>query len=292
MKKYIKYILFAALGLIVVACNEDEIEDTSIFDINAPERNAFDEWLLDNYVSPYNIDFKYKWEDIETNMSYDLVPAGYSESITLAKVVKYVWLEAYDEIAGINFMRTYVPKQILVIGSAAYNADTQSTVLGTAEGGLKVILYNVNNINNYVDDVELLNKYYFHTMHHEFAHILHQAKNYDPDFEKITEADYIGSEWTEKTDTAANKLGFVTAYAMDQPDEDFVEIIACRVTNDQAWWDKMLEGAGKEGAEKITQKFDIVNNYLRNSWGIDIDRLRSVVLRRSNEVKDLDLTAL
>lgn len=291
MKKYIKYILFAALGLIVVACNEDEIEDTSIFDTNAPERNSFDEWLLDNYVSPYNIDFKYKWEDIETNMSYDLVPAGYSESITLAKVVKYVWLEAYDEIAGINFMRTYVPKQILVIGSAAYNADTQSTVLGTAEGGLKVILYNVNNINNYVDDVELLNKYYFHTMHHEFAHILHQAKNYDPDFEKITEADYIGSEWTEKTDTAANKLGFVTAYAMDQPDEDFVEIIACRVTNDQAWWDKMLEGAGKEGAEKITQKFDIVNNYLRN-WGIDIDRLRSVVLRRSNEVKDLDLTAL
>jgi substrate import-associated zinc metallohydrolase lipoprotein len=221
-----------------------------------------------------------------------LSPAGYNEAITLTKVVKYVWLEAYDEIAGIRFMRTYVPKQILVVASAAYNGDTQSTVLGTAEGGLKVILYNVNNISNYVDKVELLNKYYFHTMHHEFAHILHQAKNYDPDFKKITESDYIGSEWTEKTDTAANKLGFVTAYSMDQPDEDFVEIIACRVTNDQAWWDKMLEGAGKEGAEKITHKFEMVNNYLRNLWNIDIDRLRSVVLRRSKEVKDLDLNTL
>ena len=292
MKKYIKYFLLASLTLFTASCHEDEIEDTCIFDTNPPQRNAFDQWLMNNYIAPYNIDYKYKWEDIETNMSYDLSPAGYNEAITLAKVVKYVWLEAYDEIAGIHFMRTYVPKQILVVGSAAYNADTQSTVLGTAEGGLKVILYNVNNISNYVNEVDLLNKYYFHTMHHEFAHILHQARNYDPDFKKITEADYIGSEWTEKTDTAANKLGFVTAYAMDQPDEDFVEIIACRVTNDQAWWDKMLEGAGKEGAEKITRKFEMVNNYLRNLWNIDIDRLRSVVLRRSKEVKDLDLNTL
>ena len=292
MKKYIKYFLLASLTLFTASCHEDEIEDTSIFDTNPPQRNAFDQWLMNNYIAPYNIDYKYKWEDIETNMSYDLSPAGYNEAITLAKVVKYVWLEAYDEIAGIHFMRTYVPKQILVVGSAAYNADTQSTVLGTAEGGLKVILYNVNNISNYVNEVDLLNKYYFHTMHHEFAHILHQARNYDPDFKKITEADNIGSEWTEKTDTAANKLGFVTAYAMDQPDEDFVEIIACRVTNDQAWWDKMLEGAGKEGAEKITRKFEMVNNYLRNLWNIDIDRLRSVVLRRSKEVKDLDLNTL
>lgn len=292
MKKYIKYLLLASLTLFAASCHEDKIEDSSIFDTDPPQRNAFDQWLMNNYVAPYNIDYKYKWEDIETNMSYDLSPAGYDEAITLAKVVKYVWLEAYDEIAGIHFMRTYVPKQILVVGSAAYNADTQSTVLGTAEGGLKVILYNVNNISNYVNEVDLLNKYYFHTMHHEFAHILHQARNYDPDFKKITEADYIGSEWTEKTDTAANKLGFVTAYAMDQPDEDFVEVIACRVTNDQTWWDKMLEGAGKEGAEKITRKFEMVNNYLRNSWGIDIDRLRSVVLRRSKEVKDLDLSTL
>lgn len=289
MKKYISCILLVTLGLFAVSCNEDEIEDVSIFDTSAPERNAFDNWLLTNYVAPYNIDFKYKWEDVETDMSYDLVPAGYKESVTLAKIVKYVWLEAYDEVAGVHFMRTYVPKQILAVGSAAYNPNTQTTTLASAEGGLKVILNNVNSISSYVDNIVMLNKFYFHTMHHEFAHILHQTKNYDPDFEKITEADYIGSEWTEKTDTAANKLGFITAYAMDQPDEDFVELIACRVTNDQTWWDTMLEGAGEKGAKKITQKFEIVKNYLMNSWDIDIDRLRSIVLRRSSEVKDLDL---
>lgn len=76
MKKYIKYLLLASLTLFTASCHEDEIEDTSIFDTNPPQRNAFDQWLMNNYIAPYNIDYKYKWEDIETNMSYDLSPAG------------------------------------------------------------------------------------------------------------------------------------------------------------------------------------------------------------------------
>lgn len=49
-------------------------------------------------------------------------------------------------------------------------------VLGTAEGGMKITLYNVNDINPDQIDINLLNDYYFQTMHHEFAHILHQTK--------------------------------------------------------------------------------------------------------------------
>lgn len=49
-------------------------------------------------------------------------------------------------------------------------------VLGTAEGGMKITLYNVNDINPDKIDINLLNEYYFQTMHHEFAHILHQTK--------------------------------------------------------------------------------------------------------------------
>ena len=46
----------------------------------------------------------------------------------------------------------------------------------------------------------MLNEYYFQTMHHEFAHILHQTKNFDPSFERITENSYVGSDWYIKTD--------------------------------------------------------------------------------------------
>lgn len=295
MKKYnyIGCLIICLLSACVVtSCNDDELESQSIFDTSSPERNEFDEWLLENYVTPYNIDIKYKWEDIETNMSYDLVPAGLTQSIILAKIIKYVWLEAYDEIVGINFMRSYAPKQILFIGSAAYEADTQSTTLGTAEGGLKIILYNVNTIDRYVDSPDYLNKYYFHTMHHEFAHILHQTVDYSTDFEQITASEYIGSTWAETADTTAYKLGFVSAYAMDEPDEDFAEVIAVYVTNDQTYWDDLLIQAGDEGATLVNQKFTIVKNYLSASWGIDIDQLREIVQRRTSEVSQLDLETL
>lgn len=291
-KNIIGYLLLAGLCLATVSCNDDAPESGSIFDTTPPERNEFDNWLLTNYVAPYNIEVKYKWEDIESNFSYDLVPAGMKESIKLSKVIKYVWLESYDEVAGIEFLRSYVPKQILIVGSAAYNADTQTVMLGTAEGGMKVILYDVNNIDNYLNDPEQLNASYFHVMHHEFTHVLHQTKPYSTDFEKITESGYIGSQWSETNDTTANKRGFVTAYAMDQPDEDFAETIACYITNDQAWWNNLLEEAGEDGASLITQKFEIAKTYLRDSWNIDIDKLRATVLRRCNEIPELDLETL
>lgn len=287
---HIILLLLAGLGLTVTSCNEDDMDAGSIFDTTPVVRNEFDQWLMKNYVNPYNIDFKYKWDDSEIDMTYNLTPATVEQSIKLAKVVKYVWLEAYDEVMGIDFMRTYVPKQILVIGSAAYNADTQTTTLGTAEGGLKVILYNVNNIDKFIDDAEMLNAYYFHTMHHEFSHILHQTKPYNTDFKLITESGYIGSQWSETTDEAANQKGFVTAYAMDQPDEDFAEVISTYITNPQSYWDEMLERSGEEGAKLITRKFEMVKDYLNDFWGLDIDELRSVVLRRSEEIKDLNLS--
>ena len=92
-------------------------------------------------------------------------------------------------------------------------------------------------------------------MHHEFAHILHQKRNYDPSFDRITEGKYVGSDWyfyvAEKWKfifcermRIAWPEGFVTAYAMSEAREDFVENIAMYVTHDQAYWDNMLKVAG------------------------------------------------
>ena len=78
----------------------------------------------------------------------------------------------------------------------------------------------------------------------------------------------------------------------NQPDEDLAEIISTYITNDQAYWDSLLEDAGEKGAGLITQKLELVRTYLQDSWQIDIDHLRDVVLRRSAEIKDLDLDNL
>ena len=54
--KYITIILFAICGL--SACSEDDLDDRSIFEGTAIQRAEFDNWLLNNYVYPYNVDFK------------------------------------------------------------------------------------------------------------------------------------------------------------------------------------------------------------------------------------------
>ena len=86
------------------------------------------------------------------------------------------------------------------------------------------------------------------------------------------------------------KAGFVTPYAMSESREDFVENVANYVIHDQAYWDNMLSKAGSEGAALIQQKFTIVYNYMKETWGIDLNKLRTVVLRRQNDVLSLDLT--
>lgn len=285
MKKSIFYFLFC-LAALCCSCSEDEPGGASIFDPSTIKRNSFDQWLLENYIHAYNIELKYRLEDMETDQSYNLVPATLENSIKISKLIKHLWLDAYDEVAGVDFMRTYVPKVILLIGSSAIDAEAQTQVLGTAEGGLMVTLYMINELNP--ASIDSLNYYYFKTMHHEFAHILHQTKNYPKEFEKISTSDYSPTGWMNREEEETLALGFVSNYASSEPQEDFVEIIAVYLTGSEAEWQELLKKAGSTGAEIIQRKFNIVKNWLKNSWSIDIDRLRKVVERRSSEIGNLN----
>ena len=280
--------LVIVVSLFLGACAEDKLNEDSIFDVTPPERSAFDTWLLENYTYPYNIDFKYKMEDIESSMEYTLTPAEEKKSIALAKLIKFLWIDAYNEVAGIDFTRMYVPRVIHLVGSAAYE-NNGTMILGTAEGGLKITLYLVNSIDIENINMDMLNYYFFKTMHHEFAHILHQTKNFDTYFQKISEADYVSGDWYQISESSANQLGFVSAYAMSEPSEDFVENIAIYVTSTADEWANLLATAGAAGSSIILEKFEIVRNYLQESWGIDIDQLRDVVQRRTSEIHLLDL---
>jgi substrate import-associated zinc metallohydrolase lipoprotein len=289
MKKRI-FILCAVAGLFV-SCKNDDLNPDSIYDTTPPIRNEFDQWLIDNYVNTYNVDFKYRLEDIESSQTHTLAPADYDKSIAMAKLVKYLWFEAYDEARGIVFTRKYAPRMIHLVGSGAYNSEG-TMILGTAEGGLKVTLYLVNWLDPEDLDIGFLNYYYFKTMHHEFGHILHQTINYDPNFKLISEADYVSGNWYQQSNATAYSKGFVTPYAMNQPDEDFVETYAVFLTSTPAAWNALLTSAGASGRPVIEKKFDIVKNYLSKSWNIDIEKLRDVIQRRSGEIGMLDLQHL
>lgn len=286
--------IFIALATLSLwSCSEDDLDPNSIFGGTETGKvpNEFDTWLLDNYTTPYNIEFKYRFEDMESDDEYNLVPADYDRAIALAKFTKYLWLESYEELLGPEFIRTYCPRTMFLVGSPAYDTSG-SVVLGTAEGGLKITLYNVNNISLTSIDVESLNYWYFKTMHHEFAHILHQTKDYSTDFNEITPSNYQGGAWVNLSDEEALDMGFVSAYASSETQEDFVEIISIYVTHTAEYWDSLVGSASAEGQGYINQKLELVKDYMTTTWGIDLDELRDIVQRRSQEVAQWDVNDL
>lgn len=256
MKRYIySAMLLAAVAGGFSSCAEDKIEG-SIFDTTEKplDPNSFtyalDKFSQDNFLAPYNMRFVYKIEDIETDMTYNLVPATYEESIKMAALMKYLWLDVYRKnVPDAAFLPTYGPKIIQLIGCPAYNPSTGTETVGLAESGVKITLYKVNELD--VNDIDGLNENFFKTMHHEFSHILHQTKAYPESFQEISAGSYDGFSWQDRNDVEARTLGCVTPYASSAVSEDWVETIANYIVKNDTEWNKILEDA-KLDYEKVS----------------------------------------
>lgn len=294
MLRLLPFYLFAFLLLGAFAsCSDDDPDGAEIFPTTTPNRDAFDEWLLANFTYPYNVEVKYKFDDKYSDMSYNLVPADSAKSAKLMKIAKYLWFDAYAEEMGADFVKANVPRVIHLIGSPAYNSGEGTIVLGTAEGGYVITLYMVNELTDAVlHNYAAMNEYYFHTMHHEFTHILTQKKSYSENYQLITESGYVSSNWYLESDQEAHQAGFVTPYAMSESNEDFAEMLSTYVTSSPAQWQAILQDAGTTGAGYISQKLEMVRTYMKESWGMDINKMRDVVQRRAAEIGSLDLETL
>jgi hypothetical protein len=68
--------------------------------------------------------------------------------------------------------------------------------------------------------------------------------------------------------------------------EDFVEIIANYLVKSDNDWDRVLKLAGDEGKEKIQLKLEIISDWLKTKWDIDIEVMRKEILYRQEQIKD------
>lgn len=289
--KHLKIVLIL-LCAATLSCNkEDALGDVD----NIPGlggdtwvKGPIDVWIQDNLVAPLNISVKYKWDQGELEFNKTLVPPKEEKIIPVLSAIKDVWIKNYEAVAGPLFMQRYCPKFFILVGSASWNPDQGTITLGTAEGGRRIMLYVLNDFRvkgmpGNVPSDSFNVKQMFHTIEHEFGHILHQNVLYPSEFKRISAGQYTAN-WNNVTDEEANRDGFVTAYAVSAPDEDFVEMISMMLVEGKAGFDNLVNSitvTGPNGTtpaqakNKLRQKEAIVVNYFANTWKINFYDLQA-----------------
>ena len=285
------------LSLMVMAavssCKKDEINVADTANLNGLggdqwAKGPIDKWIYDTLTVPYNISVKYKWDQFEdlSDITKILVPPKEEYIIPVLSSVKKVWIDTYIAESSELFIKRLAPKFFYMIGSPAY--EDGAIKLGVAEGGRKIILLAVNftkvkGMEGYRASDSVWLKEMFKTINHEFGHILHQNILYPNEFKTLNPALYT-SEWINYTDAAARRDGFITAYSMNNPDDDFVELISVMLTEGKAGYERMLAAIpdattarGTTRAQAIARlraKESIVVNYYKQVWNIDFYRLQ------------------
>lgn len=218
-----KLLLLVLIAISIFSCKKSEklVLQDNYLGGEVSGTTPLDKDLYNLLVKPYNIEVKYKWDQSEFNMQYTLVPPQTEKVLPAATALKQIWVDPYNAETGSDvFMKTYSPKQLILSGSPQMNKDGTITA-GVAEGGLDILLTNINKIDpKKPADVQALAQ----LIHHEFTHILNQKKVYTTDFNKITPSDYI-AEWYNSPVNPLS-LGFISGYARKAPEEDFAEMVS------------------------------------------------------------------
>lgn len=268
---YLKSLFIICLAGLLGSCRkEDDLDVSNLFPDTYPAPNAIDQWMIANYLKPYNIEVKYRWSPFEFPSNKNLVPVQEDKVVPAMDLIKQTWILPYIKVAGEPFFLKYVPKQFALVGSPMFNNDGTIT-LGEAEGGKKILLTQLN----YFDkkDIDFVSQM-LHTIHHEFAHILHQTVFYPREFKQITPGGYTAT-WYNTSDAEALEMGFITPYSRMAADEDFVELVSTMLVLGKDGFEELVASTTPEGQELINRKATIVKSYFLNTWKINFDSLQS-----------------
>lgn len=121
--KFPKIILLAGMLSLTYACSDENLSDTSVVKIENEVADAeFDKWLQKNYADPYNINFNYRYVDKLVHSPFNVIPADVAKSRALAVLIKKVWMDAYEEVAGKDFLKKKCFREFQLIGSPQVKA--------------------------------------------------------------------------------------------------------------------------------------------------------------------------
>ena len=287
-------ILVSVIVMFVTSCKKDEelgnVDNIPGLGGDIWVKTSIDKWILDTLTVPYNIGVKYKWDQGELKDDFNkvLVPPKEEKVIPIMGAIKQAWINPYIAEAGVMFFKNISPKFFILVGSPAY--INGAIKLGTAEGGHKVTLYDVNNFRikgmpGYVlSDTDNV-KRVFATIHHEFAHILDQNIKVPVEFSQSSASSYT-SDWLNVSPEDARNEGFISPYANSKKEEDWAEMVSLMIVEGKDWFDQYVNGINYTGTTpngttaavaqaRLRQKEASVVSYFKQAWNIDFYSLQA-----------------
>ncbi|MBW4360893.1 zinc-binding metallopeptidase [Flavobacterium taihuense] len=277
---YKKALLISTLVLLS-ACSSEESLTASILDTTKPQQSELDVWIGQIYLTPYNIEVLYKWNQNLVDGNRYLYPPTQTKIKPALEIVQRIWLNTYTTIGGSKFVKLIAPRQLVLVGGVNLNS-TGTKTLGEAEGGQRITLFETD----YVDKTDRESvKQFIHTIQHEYIHILNQHKPFDEkSFAKITPTGYTAN-WYETKDAEANEEGFITAYAKSNIIEDFAEMASMMLVNSKDEYEAIIAGITNPKAQSdIRAKEALVVKYFKEAFNIDFYKLRAEAEKNTADV--------
>ncbi|HUM64896.1 MAG TPA: putative zinc-binding metallopeptidase [Chitinophagaceae bacterium] len=292
MKSLRIIITAVSLALVLVSCEREEelgnVDNIPGLGGDTWTPTAIDKWIVDSLTTPYNITAKYKWDQSELPLNRILVPPKEEKVIPTLSSIRRGWIQPYVDEAGLLFFKQISPKFFTLVGSPSYNSDGSIT-LGTAEGGRKVVLYELNEFRvkgmpGYVlaDTTRVLRMFW--VIHHEFAHILDQNVKFPLEFSESSASSYT-SDWTNVTPQEALNEGFVSQYAISGKEDDWAEMVSFMLVYGREWFDNRVNSinytgttangtTAAEARARLRQKEAAVVSYFKQAWNIEFYNLQ------------------
>lgn len=294
--KLLSPVFLTVLVLSLVGCsNKDDLtyEPSPGLGGDTWTPTSIDQWIRDSLTTPFNIAVKYKWDPFElSQIDADLTPPDESKIISTLSFLKRVWIDPYNRETGSDlFVKTFAPKQLVMIGSVQFNPNN-TVLLGQAEGGNTIAFLDINQNfdRNQVSSIMRM----IETSHHEFAHILHQNIIYPPEFKTIYQQyglNGYSSTWFNTSSQEALENGYITPYASAKDNEDFVEMIANMLVLGKTKFDELVNAQNSNAQQALRAKEEIVVQYLLKNYNIDFYRLQTYVqeaLSKNTSFPDLE----
>ncbi len=279
-----KLSLSLLVAISIFSCKKESFTPVDIDSLNpdiAEGNTALDQWLKTTFVDEYNVNVIYRYHRYYHEADRNVAPPDPKNVQPMMTTVLEGFIMPYRKIAGETFIKKNVPKEFVLYGSTSYDAS-KIGYAGTASGGVRVNLFGVD----YFSLTPSFVTSRLNVIHHEFTHILNQLFPMPPDFEKITASSYYAS-WTNTPLDTAHKYGYVSAYASQNPTEDFAEMACTLLVSGQPWFDNWVKtSSSAEGKSALRTKEASVVNYF-NTLNIDFKALqKEVQLYIQNSLKD------